>query len=134
MLHNKIQLILYGDFIFEVKNYFFGNISLIDDLHKFVIACTVLETRKLKVKYLFWPWKLNQQPQLPIKRQITCKKRHRLTLMAAVSARAHVRSRLKCLNCIFNVENEIRRKFVKFTVSCFYNLKNLFISPPLYPA
>ena len=76
---------------FQRQKFFFGKYSPTSaDLHRFVRACAVLETGDLKVKCLFWPWKWNQRPQLPIKRHITCKKRPRLTLMA-MSARAHAR-------------------------------------------
>ena len=62
------------------------------------LTCTGLCTHVLcskhaswKVICLFWPWKCNQPPQLPMKRHITCKKKcPRLTPMA-VSARAHTR-------------------------------------------
>ena len=55
-------------FHFRGQNYVFWKYSpTLADLRRFVRACAVLETRELKVKWLFWPWKWAQRPQLPTK-------------------------------------------------------------------
>ena len=53
MLHIKIQVILCSDLIFDVKIHFWKYSPTQADLHRFVRACAVLETRDLKVKCLF---------------------------------------------------------------------------------